>query len=166
MTLDELLSQLKSHGFRDSIGHPLENCVDFHELARRAKSNETDGEVFIRETINWKKVDWRKHGIDLASDLGVSVGHVKNMRRARPIITPRLKRMDFRVRSCDLGVIWHVDAEIITHYRRTECKGSAVLVRHFSLEKLLELGGEYADLVKNEEVRANLYWEEILNAER
>lgn len=36
MTTDELMQALHAYDFRDPIGHPLRNCMEFIELCQRA----------------------------------------------------------------------------------------------------------------------------------
>jgi len=40
VSVDALLKRLRKYGFRDPIGHPLENTHEFHEVVRRLKEQE------------------------------------------------------------------------------------------------------------------------------
>jgi hypothetical protein len=38
----QLVAAIEVYGFRDPIGHPLHNCAEFQELARRASIPEPE----------------------------------------------------------------------------------------------------------------------------
>ena len=45
--LQLILNRLKEYGFKDSLGHPLENCVDFQEMI--ALCRQMDCELLHRQ---------------------------------------------------------------------------------------------------------------------
>ena len=77
LTFQELVEKLTEYDFRDSLDHPLDQCIDFMELCRRAGVEPLSTEIEGRDEnagrepdVHWEKNIQRLNELSFRSDRG------------------------------------------------------------------------------------------------